>query len=57
MKRVSIRDNRSRRKPRIFDYIKTEDGTELIEVKDNKGIKSICLDDLLRQITEARKTE
>ena len=57
MKRISIRDNRSRKKPRIFNYIKTEDGTELIEVKDNKVIKSIYLDDLLRQIKEARKTE
>ncbi len=57
MKRVYIRDNRSRKRPRIFDYIKTEDGTELIETKDDNVLKTILLDDFLNQIKEARKTE
>ena len=57
MKRVYIRDNRSRKRPRIFDYIKTEDGTELIETKDDNVLKTILLDDFLNQIREARKTE
>ena len=59
MKRVYIRDNRSRNrvKPRVLDYIQTEDGTELIETKDDKTIKSILLDDFLKQIEEARKTK
>ena len=57
MKRVYIRDNRSRKKPRILDYIKTEDGTELIETKDDKVLKTILLEDFLSQIEEARKTK
>ena len=57
MKRVFIRDNRSRKKPRILDYIKTEDGTELIETKDDKMLKTILLDDFLNQIEESRKTK
>lgn len=57
MKRVYIRDNRRSNKPRILDYIKTDDGTELIETKDDKTLKSIRLDDLLRQIEEARKAK
>jgi len=57
VKRVYIRDNRSRKRPRIFDYIKTEDGTELIETKDDNVLKTILLDDFLNQIKEARKTE
>ena len=57
MKRVYIRDNRSRKRPRIFDYIKTEDGTELIETKDDNVLTTILLDDFLNQIKEARKTE
>ena len=57
MKRVIIRDNRSRKKPRILDYIKTEDGTELIETKDDKVLKTILLEDFLSQIEEARKTK
>ena len=55
MKRVYIRDNRSMKKPRILDYIRTEDGTELIETKDDKVLKTILLDDFLSQIEEARK--
>ena len=57
MKRVSIRDNRSRRKPRFCDYVQTEDGTELIETKGNNGLKSMCLDDFFSQIDAARKTK
>lgn len=57
MKRVIIRDNRSRKKPRILDYIKTEDGTELIETKDDKVLKTILLEDFLSQIEEARKAK
>lgn len=57
MKRVYIRDNRRSNKPRILDYIKTDDGTELIETKDAKVLKTMLLDDLLNQIEEARKAE
>lgn len=59
MKRVFIRDNRSRNrvKPRILDYVRTEDGTELIETKDDRTTKTILLDDFLNQLEEARKTE
>lgn len=55
MKRVYIRDNRSRKKTRVLDYIRKDDGTELIETKDDKTLKTILLDDFLEQIEEARK--
>ena len=56
MIRSSIRDNRSRSKikPRIMDYIKQDNGEELLEVKDGKVKKTIFLDDFERQITELR---
>lgn len=55
MKRVYIRDNRSRKMTRVLDYIRKDDGTELIETKDDKILKTILLDDFLEQIEEARK--
>ncbi len=59
MKKIPIRDNRCRKtiKPRVLDYIREDDGTELIETKDNKTKKTILLNDLLDQIEEARRTK
>ena len=59
MKKIPIRDNRCRNsiKPRVLDYIREDDGTELIETKDNKTKKTILLNDFLNQIEKARKTE
>lgn len=55
MKRVPIRDHKSLKKvkPRVCDYILNNDGTEYIETKGN-DIRRILVDDLLRQIKEAR---
>ena len=57
MKRIPIRDNRSKEKikPRVLDYIKNDDGTELIETKDSGNKKTMLLNDFLEQIEEARK--
>lgn len=59
LKRVIIRDRRSNKKvkPRIFDYIQKEDGTEWLETKDDKTIKTILLNDFLNQLEEARKAK
>lgn len=56
MIRSSIRDNRSgnKIKPRIMDYIKRDNGDELLEVKDGKVKKTIFLEDFERQIIELR---
>ncbi len=58
MKRIPIRDNRSsgKIKPRILDYLRDDDGTEMIETKDNKTKRTILLEDFLGQIETARKT-
>lgn len=37
-----------------MDYIKQDNGEELLEVKDGKVKKTIFLDDFERQITELR---
>lgn len=57
MTRKLIRDNRSDRpvKPRVMDYIKREDGEEMLEVKDGNVRKTILLSDLMKQIIELRK--
>ncbi len=57
MKRGIIRDNRSDRqiKPRIMDYIRNDDGEELLEVKDGSVRKTILLSDLERQIENMRE--
>ena len=57
MVRGLIRDNRSDRKvkPRVMDYIKTDQGEELLEVKDGNCKKTILLKDLEQQIAQLRK--
>lgn len=57
MKRGIIRDNRSdnKVKPRIMDYIKNDDGEELLEVKDGNIRKTILLSDLEKQIEDMRQ--
>lgn len=57
MKRGIIRDNRSNSqiKPRIMDYIRNDDGEELLEVKDGSVRKTILLSDLERQIEDMRE--
>lgn len=57
MTRSSIRDNRSDRKikPRVMDYIKDDNGDELLEVKDGNVKKTILLQDFEKQIELLRK--
>ena len=57
MKRGIIRENRSDNqiKPRIMDYIRNDDGEELLEVKDGNVRKTILLSDLERQIEDMRE--
>lgn len=57
MKRSSIRDNRSDRKikPRVMDYIKDDNGDEMLEVKDGNVKKTILLQDFEEQIKLLRK--
>ena len=57
MTRSSIRDSRSDKKikPRVMDYIKTDNGQELLEVKDGNTKRTILLEDFVNQIAELRK--
>lgn len=57
MTRSSIRDSRSDKKikPRVMDYIKTDNGRELLEVKDGNTKRTILLEDFENQIAELRK--
>ena len=57
MKRGTIRDNRSERrvKPRVMDYIRDDNGQEILEVKDGNVKKTILLSDLQKQIDELRQ--
>ena len=57
MKSGIIRDYRSVNhiKPRIMDYIRYDDGEELLEVKDGNVRKTILLSDLERQIEDMRE--
>lgn len=54
MKRFAIRDNTCPKpiKPRVFDFVITDEGEKKIEVKDGKVIKSILLEDVQKQIDE-----
>ncbi len=56
MKKIPIRDNRSSEeiKPRVLDYIKEDDGTELLEIKVKTFRQTILLNDLYDQIEKAR---
>lgn len=57
MKRSSIRDSRSEKKikPRVMDYIKCDNGEEILEVKDGNVKKTILLQDFEKQIAELRQ--
>jgi len=56
LKKIPIRDNRSSEeiKPRVLDYIKEDDGTELLEIKVKTFRQTILLNDLYDQIEKAR---
>jgi len=55
--RKSIRDSRSEKKikPRIMDYVKQDNGEEILELKDGNVIKTILLQDFEKQIAEMRQ--
>lgn len=59
MKRISIRDRRSPNdvKPRLFDFLINDDGTQEIEVKNGKSKNKILLSDLEDQIKEAQTSQ
>jgi hypothetical protein len=56
MVRENVRDIRSskRVKPRIMDYIRTDDGVEYLEIKDGHQCKTILLKDVEEQIKRFR---
>lgn len=56
MVRSSIRDSRSDKsiKPRVMDYIKNDNGEELLEVKDGNTKKTILLKDFETQLNYLR---
>ena len=56
MYRKFIKDHRTLKAPRVFDYVREDDGTEMIEIKIGSVIKTILLQDMEKQIREA-KTE
>ncbi len=55
--RKSIRDRSSDQqvKPRIMDYIRQDDGDEILEFKDGHRLRTIHLQDFMEQIEELRK--
>lgn len=57
MTRKSIRDNSSDKKikPRIMDYIKNDNGEEILELKDGNVKKTIRLDDFEEQLAQLRQ--
>lgn len=57
MTRRSIRDNSSDKKikPRIMDYIKNDNGEEILELKDGNVKKTIRLDDFEEQLAQLRQ--
>ncbi len=57
--RLSIRDRNSSKsiKPRIMDYVRDENGKEILEFKEGRIFKTIVLQDFLEQITECRKKD
>lgn len=57
MKEIDIRDPRSkgRIKRKICNYIKTDDGTELLEFKYQRIRRTILVDDFLNEVMQARK--
>lgn len=57
MKEIDIRNPRStgRIKTKICNYIKTDDGTELLEFKYQRIRRTILVDDFLNEVMQARK--
>lgn len=57
MKEIDIRDPRSkgRIKTKICNYIKIDDGTELLEFKYQRIRRTILVDDFLNEVMQARK--
>ena len=55
--RKSIRDRSSDQqvKPRIMDYIRQDDGDEILEFKDGHRFKTIHVQDFMEQLEEVRK--
>ena len=56
MYRKIIKDHRKKRAPRVCDYVREEDGTEIIEIKFGKIIRTILVQDLEEQIQAAKAT-
>ena len=54
MYRKIIRDYRTKQEPRLFDYVRKDDGTEIIEIKIGNVYRTILLSDLEEQIREAK---
>lgn len=56
MIKEAIRDNHSDQKvkPRVMDYIRSDSGEEILEVKDGRTKRTIRLSDLTRQIENIR---
>jgi glutamine cyclotransferase len=45
-----------RHEQRLFDYVIRDDGTEALEQKDGKVVKTISISDLNSQLENARNT-
>ena len=54
--RQSIRDRRSNQnvQPRVMDYVRGDDGVELLETKSGNITRSILFEDFVEQVREAR---
>ncbi|WP_103981721.1 hypothetical protein [Helcococcus massiliensis] len=57
MRRIPIRVNSRKNKPRILDYVCGDNGEEHIEYKVNQVVKRIKLSDFEGQIKAAKKVE
>ncbi len=56
MYRKYIRDHRTDQAPRVFDYVREDDGTEMIEIKIGSIKKTILLPDMEEQIKKAKNS-
>jgi hypothetical protein len=56
LERTKIVDSRAKNKPRVCDYIRSDNGVEEIEIKHKNWVRRILLQDMIWQIQEARKT-
>lgn len=59
MRRVPIRDTSASAaiKPRVFDYIRDDDGQEKLEIKFKGAKRTILLSDVISQIQAARNMQ